>query len=265
MFKLVKNLVITGVSVAIIGLQPQAEAGLITQRGAASAIAMGFSSGKICDVNFASVSGLYHFDGANGSTGPFTDSSLNGNNLTSVNSAGLSNVTEKFGTASLLLTRSMSQNATLADTGTFQMGAGNFTIEGWLYLNTIGINQTIWSKSTSGSQVFEAQINTANKVLFYLNNVAAFTSSTALTTGTWYALAFTRSGTTVTMWLNGVSDGTGTSSANVSSGGNAFLFSGTAATGANFYIDGYEDEWRVTKGVSRYSGSYTPTGPFPNC
>jgi hypothetical protein len=71
-----------------------------------------------------------------------------------------------------------------------------------------------------------------------------------------------RSGSTVTYYLNGVSDATFTTSF---SQGVTGMTIGARYTGATEYVAGYIDELRITKGVARYTTTFTvPDQAFPN-
>ena len=72
-----------------------------------------------------------------------------------------------------------------------------------------------------------------------------------------------RSGTSVVCYINGVSNKTVTVSGTVNSSPGAFrIASSTHTSGQHF--NGYIDEFRVTKGVARYLGAFTPPGAsFP--
>lgn len=107
---------------------------------------------------------------------------------------------------------------------------GDFTIEFWFCDNgsslsypTIIGNVTGWS---AGS--FSIRYNntgSANKVSVHWNGATPsdpfITSTNTFSSGVWNHVAFTRSGTTCTLWVNGTSQGTGTFSTalNLSYGG----------------------------------------------
>ena len=79
---------------------------------------------------------------------------------------------------------------------------------------------------------------------------------------TWRHVAVTRSGTSLRLFINGVQRGsTLTSSANLSDNQLkiGYYYSET------FGFVGKVDEFRVTKGVARYTANFTPpTVPFPD-
>jgi hypothetical protein len=71
-----------------------------------------------------------------------------------------------------------------------------------------------------------------------------------------------RNGSTWTYYLNGTSDGSFSYTFNVSD--STFLL-GRLGDSAAYYLNGYVDEYRVTKGIARYTANFTPpTAPFPD-
>jgi hypothetical protein len=72
---------------------------------------------------------------------------------------------------------------------------------------------------------------------------------------TWTHIAFVRSGTTLTCFLNGVSVGTTTTASSIGSA-SAGSYIGSSQSG-NYWF-GYIDDLRVTKGYARYTSNFTP-------
>jgi hypothetical protein len=68
----------------------------------------------------------------------------------------------------------------------------------------------------------------------------------------------TRSGTTVTLYVDGVSQGTYTYSASITQ---QALYVGTGAGLGSF--NGYIDDLRITKGFARYTANFTPPDSLP--
>jgi hypothetical protein len=100
----------------------------------------------------------------------------------------------------------------------------------------------------------------------YSNGANRISSATLPAVGTWSHVAVVRAGTTVTLYLNGSSLGTWTSSA---------TFSGTTYIGAEFYngsvtgvCTGYISNVRLVNGTAVYTAAFTPPTqplqPVPN-
>lgn len=219
--------------------------------------------------HFSQVTGLYHFDGTNGSS-TMTDSSTAGNNGTATNGAVLSTTSPKYGTASVLLVRASSQYVDLGNNANTQLGAGDYTFEGWFKVTSLasvlGANMILFGKSPGGTTDFACYISNTNSLILMHNNSPVVNPGVACITsaGTWYHLAFTRLGTTCTIWFNGVSQGTGTSAYNINSAGNTFKIGYDNSAGATWALGGNVDDFRITKGYCRYTATFVPHGPFPN-
>ena len=186
------------------------------------------------------------------------------NDLETVGNAQISTSVVKYGTGSLAFDGTGDYLAGPASlTGVF--GTGNFTIEAWVY-----------TTASSGTQcVFDTRFTDASTAgcffgLYSSNAVLFYTSATVLTGGTvtantWNHIAAVRSGTTVTVYLNGTSVASGTRSNDftqnyVQIGGSPFV---TSSTPNSFF--GYIDDLRITKGYARYTANFTPpTAAFPN-
>jgi hypothetical protein len=152
------------------------------------------------------------------------------------------------------------------------LGTSDFTYEAWVYPTAF----------VSGSSVIGVQTQTngsaGNGFALYLTNTGApgvlaaassggyavnFTG-TAIPLNAWTHLAVTRSGNTFTLWRNGVSDGTATSSVTITqdstSGYGGWNTGASPQTGQGH--NGYIVD-RLTKGGALYSATFTPpSSPF---
>lgn len=83
---------------------------------------------------------------------------------------------------------------------------------------------------------------------------------------TWYQVAMSRSGSTVSFYWDGTRVGTAINGSSLSCQFTLGTYQNERQNNTNFHYDGYIDELRVTKGVGRYSGaSYQlQGGPFPD-
>ena len=158
---------------------------------------------------------------------------------------------------------------TVADNAALQMGSGDFTIEYWWYPNNITSYQNPIDKGYSGSGAFLLQTgNGDGRILVIASGSIVITSSTAVTVNAWNHMAVVRSGTTLTLYQNGVSVGSATNSTNFNS--TAPLGIGATATApggggvGSWPVVGFLSGVRFVKGTAVYSGStYTvPTAPL---
>ena len=144
-------------------------------------------------------------------------------------------------------------------TGDYRL-TGNFTIEFWAYWNNnSGIKNllTIGNESSGRLGIF-SNGSTIGIDTFGGNN-PSFNVSGQIATGTWYHIALVRNGSTITLYRNGVSIGTGTSSATLGNANGVYI--GTESS-LIYEFNGYIDEVRVSD-VARYTANFTTaTTPF---
>jgi len=224
------------------------------------------------DPNFSSVSLLLHCDGTNGSQ-TFTDSSSSPKTVTANGNAQVSTSTKKYGTGSLALDGSGDYLSVASTSG--QLGSGNFTVECWVYLiSRVSSYPCIWGNYTSfgsGSFALFAGHNSGTTTKYNLAVDGSFPfiqSTSSITYNQWTHIAVVRNGTgtnNVTLYLDGVANGSGTTTATLNGTSGVSYIGTTGDDIANGYLNGYIDDFRITKGVARYTGNFTPpTSAFPN-
>ena len=147
----------------------------------------------------------------------------------------------------------------------FTFGSGNFTIEAWVNLaNHLGQDMGIvqlrreesawnWALYYHDSGVFKWEMIPDGS-----SSATTLTSTTSLANATWYHLAIVRNSDTVTMYLNGSSEAS-TTWANTmrQDSGDELLCVGQKA--GNIWHNGWMDEVRISKGIARYTGNFTPS------
>jgi hypothetical protein len=228
---------------------------VLSTLGAATAKAWGFLqqvASAVADPYFNYVTMLLTGDGTNGAqNNTFLDSSTNNFTITrngnttqgsfSPYGANWSNYFD--GTGDYLTTPSISLS-------------GDFTIEGWFFRQS-GNNYFFTVGDSATASGIEAYVGTGGTVLNLYSNSNAEITATPFATTTWSHLAVVRSGTTITMYVNGTSVGTWTSSA---------TFSGTVYVGAEFYsssvtgsMAGYISNFRIVNGTAVYTTTFTPS------
>ena len=145
---------------------------------------------------------------------------------------------------------------------------GDFTCEFWIYFNALATNQTVMG-TASGFQAGGYQwIQLASNTLTFrmeLTTGAINVATGTLSTGQWYHMAATRSGTTVRVFVNGVLANSTTTGGSISdSTGNKVVIGNTVELQATRFFNGYLQDVRVTRGYARYTANFTPpTAAFP--
>lgn len=172
------------------------------------------------------------------------------NVLETVGNAQISTVQSKWGGSSMVFNGTNS-NLQLPSTPTFAMGGGDWTVEMWLYPNNVATLQGLLSFGVGAWRFF---LN--NSGLWFLNGASSIvqTAQSIVTTGQWYHVAVCRSGSSVRIFLNGTQIGsTGTDTSTYAAG---IAYVGSEAAGS--YLNGYIDDLRVTRGIARYTTTFTP-------
>jgi len=188
------------------------------------------------------------------------DLSNNGTQMNQTGTAIVTGVQDKFGTSSGLYSGS-NFNYYSDDTG-IQFGTGDFTIEGWVYRNAASTQHGLIAKgaSNTGWVLF---VNTTNQLVWTTTSTVQKTSTTTIPATTWTYFAIVRSGSTNYMFINGTLEGaTWSDSTNFNQVNPLYL--GNDRTAGSSGLNGYLDEVRITKGVARYTATFTaPTTAFP--
>ena len=188
------------------------------------------------------------------------------NNLVTVGNAQISTAQTKFGGGSMYFDGA-GDWLVVSPNVTNNLGTGDFTIEAWVYLASGSTYQfLIGATANGGMQVGlnvpisgtpTIAVGTANGSWF-LN----FGASISISSNTWTHIAVTRSGTTNRAFINGVQLGSNITDSTSWSFTNNTLQIG--ATTSVVSLNGYIDDLRITKGVARYTSTFTPaTSAFP--
>ena len=146
------------------------------------------------------------------------------------------------------------------------LGSGNFTLEGWFYIQALAPSySTLFDWRTNGSIIATVPVlsdfNNNGKLAFVYGNgsstafIQVVESSTTMPVGSWFHMALVRSGTTVTMYFNGTSVGSATSSQDF--GLQNFNIGNAQST--NYTPSMYVSNVRLVKGSAVYTSAFTPS------
>lgn len=184
---------------------------------------------------------------------------------TAQNGAAVSTTQRKFGAKSLLLTASGPDSVQYADSDEWEiLTTAEFTLEAWVYLNTLSADMTIMQHGT-GSPALRWQFSIVSTgELFFGAKVTAgdFTvqSTGTLATGKWYHVAATRdSSNAVRLFINGVQDGSATISRTEATAG--VLSVGAGVSPADDPFDGHIDTIDIKKSTARWTAAFGPPAP----
>ena len=227
------------------------------------------ASASTYDPYFGNVALLLRGDGADGST-LFVDSSTTPKAVTAGGNARISTAQSKFGGSSMYFD-GVRDYITLPSSPSLSMGASDFTIEMWIYKLGDNANASrLWNPDGDLYGDISLGIDAAGKLASYGSstgtswNAWAFGTGIAIPNGVWKHLALVRSGGTVTLYVDGEGTVMTTSlgSAPLYDWGGSRIIGGQS-TGADRPFNGYIDDFRVTKGLARYTGPFAvPTATY---
>lgn len=137
----------------------------------------------------------------------------------------------------------------------------DFTIEGWIYLNAQA-NQMFFNTIPHTSLGVSLDRDATGRTSLYIGNGSSwltsdFRSSGSLSRFTWHHLAIVRSSSVITIYHNGVAQGS--TSANMPTGYGTTAYIGTfnGSTGEN--MNAYVNDYRIHS-YAKYTSSFTPPG-----
>lgn len=155
------------------------------------------------------------------------------------------------------------QGASYANNDALNMASGDFTIEWWVKYSNFTYYQTPWAKGFGTNPGIYLQANVTTGKVFYIElgntQVGGEESGTNLSAGVWYHYALVRSGSTVTLYRDGTSRTSGTSSVNLTN--TVPLRVGFPAQGGPG-LNGSLSCLRIVKGTAVYTSNFSkPTSP----
>jgi hypothetical protein len=144
--------------------------------------------------------------------------------------------------------------------------SSDFTVEFWINQSSFSSGQII-GKHQYGSGANWVMFAKENGGVYFLVGgapVVEFDTAQIFTLNQWHHVAVVDSGTTSTLYVDGVAINSATSAGEIGYTENSFNLSiGADAVGNNTRFTGYLDEIRISK-VARYTSNFTaPTAPFP--
>lgn len=235
----------------------------------------GAAAGDTPQPNFSNVQFLAGWNGISGSTA-YTEESQNAASAANFfSSAQLTDAEVRFGATALDLT-SASAFVRFTDITAYEFLDNNFMIETWLRFTAIASSQGIMSQwaQTSGqaNRVFAIGYRPGLGLGFQYRNslgVQQFIERAfAAVVDTWYHIAVSRTDDVIRLFADGEQLGADFNmpAGDILNNSSQFLIFGAQGNnvGAELFMNGYQDESRITIGESVYTESFTPpSGEFP--
>lgn len=218
------------------------------------------------DPHWASVVSLLHFDGTDGSTS-FPDQTTRV--WTPSGNVQIDTGESMFGGASCQFDGDGDYLTTPSDAALSASGGVDMTWEMWVRPATSKAVATIATRrpvSGASTEWWIANEYNVPKLILWDNNVAALvlTTSEELVTNAWSHLAFTIASGVGRLFVNGTLSGTASVTGSVTSNSRPVII-GRDPTNSGRDFDGHIDDYRQTRGVARYTSSFSPpSAPFPD-
>jgi hypothetical protein len=210
---------------------------------------------------------LLHFDG---------DVSTSAHVVTSNGNPQLNAATTKFDGA--MYFDGAGDYISVPDHDDWNFGSGDFTVDFWVQPKTIqdgaqeSINYVSWGVGAWQNAGYQenwriSSHHASNEIFVVIPSNEYGFSHTAWSTDTWYHVAMSRSGDTLRVFVDGQIIGTQdvagvsipTTSYDIQIGKGHY----GAGDGTDYYLDGYMDELRISKGIARWTTNFTPEiGPY---
>jgi hypothetical protein len=197
------------------------------------------------------------------------------NDIQTIATARVSNVISKFGGGSLYFP-TQSAAFQLYTHPHLTVFAGNFTIECWVYPTDEGLTNAwgIIDARQSGGTATPWVVGLGNWSatapigwVMYFYNGTSYPGTTRIRGNVWTHCAWERSGSTVTLYTDGVPNGTATITGTITGATTAPIYIGSKDNGIGGYgTTGYIDDLRITNGIARYNGAAfnVPTAKYLN-
>jgi hypothetical protein len=211
---------------------------------------------------------LLHCNGADGST-TFVDDSYSNHPVTANGDVQLDTAQKVFGTASMLLDGD-SDYCTVPDSDDWNFGAGDFTIDFWVRFNSMAATQGFYSHYEALTDTIEFYWKQGESMLNFrvtennANTLAIKSAVVNFAVDTWYHITVARSGDNWYMFKDGVSLALTLISGSYSitlpdlAGGITFISVGAEEGGISNYLNGWLDEFRISKGIARWTSDFSP-------
>ena len=212
---------------------------------------------------FNYVTMLLHGDGTNGAqNNTFVDSSTNNFSITRNGNTTQGSFSPYGSNWSNNFLSSANSYLNFGNQTALHLGSGNFTIEMWLWKNAnTGLMTACGDFAVASTNTFQILADATGTKLDWYNgatNTSTITSVSSIPTNTWTHIAFVRNSTTLTLYINGVSDVSATLSTDYNAT-TSFFVGHCPELNAGRYWNGYISNLRLVKGTAVYTSNFTPS------
>uniref|UniRef100_A0A7C4M2Q7 LamG domain-containing protein n=1 Tax=candidate division CPR3 bacterium TaxID=2268181 RepID=A0A7C4M2Q7_UNCC3 len=204
---------------------------------------------------------LLHANGSQGST-TFTDDGNTGHTVTVGGNTNINTTIKKFGTGSGYFDGNGDYLQIPANSD-FDFGSENFTIDFWAYHTNDGREEVLFRHQNAwndGIAIIKDRSGTSMWLIVYFSGSGQISDTSIATPdpNQWNHYALIRNGSNLYFAVNGVLTTVSSSISGNVGPASGYPFNIGYALGSASDFTGYMDEFRVSKGVARWTANFTP-------
>jgi hypothetical protein len=143
----------------------------------------------------------------------------------------------------------------------YTFGTGDFTIEAWIYRTDTGVQRGIVDNAAGSGNRILFFITTNNKLNLFDGSSVWLSSTNTVTANQWVHVAVTRASGTTKLFISGAQEASSSDTKNYIQGSTG-LYIGRQEGSTSSDFMGYIDDLRITRGVARYTTTFTPPTTF---
>ena len=144
----------------------------------------------------------------------------------------------------------------------YNFGTGDFTIEGYFYVNSSGSNNCVFDlRSGQSHYLMRMTSSTAYDFRYGGSSLVTFTAADKV----WNHIAISRASGTTKIFVNGIQTNSFADTNNASNSGPLLIstFVDTTGSSSSYGFDGFVSNFHIVKGTALYTSNFTPpTGPL---
>jgi hypothetical protein len=183
-------------------------------------------------------------------------------NFETVGGAQISTSIKKYSTGSIYFDGTgdyLATNSTLIT----NFGAGLFTIESWVYFNSVSGTQYIMSTYQDSGTGWALGLFNSKFNFWATGDGADIVGTTTPVINTWYHLAVSGQTGSIKLFVNGIQEGSTYTGATALNSTSTLRIGDGAGAATGQAVNGYLDDLRITRGAARYTTTFTPpSGAF---
>ncbi len=144
---------------------------------------------------------------------------------------------------------------TLSSNTALSFSTGDFTLEFWVYFNSVSADSGFVGSTGTGGYDFLWRTSTGLNI-GRINTAFDNTFAWSPTVGKWYHVAYCRSGTSLRAFIDGTQIGTTATNSTAYNSATAVVIGGSSTS--DRLLNGYISNLRMLKGTASYTANFTP-------